>query len=82
MPDSLPRPQRCATCRYFKPPDVGDAAALVGELPSGECHAQSPRPTVAAIVAPMGLSVWWPPVRPDEFCGDWAPLPQTPGKNG
>jgi len=52
---------KCEDCRWFS----NDADHVKG--PGGECRLRAPR---AALEAGCSVAVW-PPVRPEDFCGDY-----------
>lgn len=55
--------EQCRNCRFFKYQDA------LGESQEGECRAHPPK---------LGLfTEGWPRVRLNDFCGEWAKLPET-----
>lgn len=52
--------QSCANCLMYR---------------NGECHAEAPKPF---LVGQSTQNVWeaiWPPVPPEQWCGQWKALP-------
>jgi hypothetical protein len=73
VPDRL-RPDRCEACRFWEPP-----SGYSGDY--GECHHAAPAPRLGFRDTDDDGNgnyidfVNWPLVLPDEWCGEWQPLP-------
>jgi len=63
--------QQCSNCRYMNKrhwPQIGHI--------SRECRRHAPRPSCDKDVPAHftgSLSIWWPAVNKDDWCGEWSP---------
>lgn len=70
----------CGTCRFRR-----------GDVKHGECHRYAPLPVIgvdAEEIAQLSGAAKWPQVERDDWCGEWAGVPEEqtlfeePGSSG
>ncbi len=64
-----PEESFCSNCRHL----LCLTADNLGVPLTGECHRHAPKPETLGRIT----EVFWPTVKGDDFCGEWAPQPKA-----
>jgi hypothetical protein len=63
----------CNTCKFYNPRDVPTPSGALGS-----CHRRAPT-QLPDVHYRDGVRVGWPVVRPEDFCGEYAPRDAADG---